>query len=232
MNIVKAVLLGIILVAWILLFSKLYFNEKRSVIYKNKTKFLVRVGIFSSISVLLYTVPFLKFPVPFFPSFLEFHFDEIPVFVAGFAYGPFSALCVLLVKTLIKLPLTTTLGVGELADLVYSSAFTLPAVSFYKKHRNLKSAIIGLSIGTLLQLIVSLLMNIYLMIPFYMSVMGFSNEALLYLCRLANSNISNMKWSFGLIAVLPFNIIKDIVVVIVTIFVYKSLHKFIDNLQD
>ena len=34
---------------------------------------------------------------------MKVHFDEIPAFIAGYAYGPFTALIVILVKTIIKL---------------------------------------------------------------------------------------------------------------------------------
>ena len=72
-------------------------SEKRGI----GVKFLVRAGIFSALSAILYL--FVKFPVPFLPTFLEFHFDEVPLFIASFAYGPISGIFVLLIKTFIKL---------------------------------------------------------------------------------------------------------------------------------
>ncbi|HOC81106.1 MAG TPA: ECF transporter S component, partial [Bacilli bacterium] len=110
-------------------------------------RFMSRVAIFGALSAILYIVPFLKFPLPFFPSFLEFHFDEIPLFIAGFAYGPFSAFCAIIVKTIIKLPFTSTLTVGEWADLIYSTAFIIPAAIIYQKKRNIKGVILGFIIG-------------------------------------------------------------------------------------
>ena len=77
--------------------------------FKNKpmsTKFIARTAVFAAISIVLYTIPFLKFSLPIFPAFLEIHLDEIPAFMAGFAYGPLSGFLVILVKTLVKLPLT------------------------------------------------------------------------------------------------------------------------------
>ena len=81
-------------------------------------RFIVRAGIFAAFAAILYI--FVKFPVPFLPPFLEFHFDEVPVFIASFAYGPLMGVVVLIIKTLIKLPFTETLCVGELSDLIYS----------------------------------------------------------------------------------------------------------------
>lgn len=225
----KLLIFGILIICFIFVFLKMYFLEKKNTKYRIGTKQIVRVGIFGALSAILYI--FIKFPIPLFPSFLEFHFDEIPVFIASFAYGPISGFFVILIKTIIKLPFTTTLGVGELSDLIYSTVFVLPAAIIYKKNRKFVSVIIGLSIGCILQLFVSLLGNIYFMIPFYMNMMGFSKEAIIGLCQVANPKITDVTWTYGLLAVLPFNAIKDIAVIILTILTYKSVHKFIDKLQ-
>ena len=229
---VKGIILGLLLIVFVFSVAKHFFDLKGHVEKQNRTRFLVRVAVFGGFSAILYCVPFLKFPVPFFPPFLEFHFDEIPAFIASFAYGPVVGLLVLLVKTLIKLPLTSTLGVGELSDLVFSAAFILPAAIIYKKHRNFKGVFIGLAIGTLFQLTVSLLTNIYITIPFYLKVMEFPEIAILKMCQAANPNIKNIGWSYGLLAVLPFNAMKDAAVILLTLFTYKSVHRFIDKLHN
>ena len=225
----RALITGILIVVFVFVFLKIYSNDKHSK-YQFGVKQMVRVAIFGALSGIFYI--FIKFPVPILPSFLEFHFDEVPAFIASFAYGPISGLLVLLVKTLVKLPFTTTLGVGELSDLIFSTAFILPASLVYKRHRNFNAVIIGLVIGTFLQLIVSILGNVYVMIPFYMTVMGLSEESILYLCQIANPNITNIGWSYGFFAVLPFNLIKNVAVICITLFTYKSVHRFIDKLHD
>lgn len=225
----KLLVFGIMIICFIFAFLKNYFSEKKTK-YRITTKNIVRVGIFGALSAILYI--FVKFPVPFFPSFLEFHFDEVPIFIASFAYGPISGICVVLIKTLIKLPFTHTLGVGELSDLLYSIVFILPGAFLYKKNRKFKSVILGLLIGFALQIVVSLLGNIYVMIPFYMNMMGLSENAILGMCQAANPAIKDVGWTYGLLAVLPFNVVKDIAVILLTIFTYKSTHKFIDKLQD
>lgn len=226
----KTLVFGILAVLFVFVFLKCYFNEKQHTKYKFGTKQIVRIAVFGALSGIFYI--FIKFPVPFLPPFLEFHFDEIPAFIASFAYGPISGLCVLLIKTLIKLPMTSTLGVGELSDLIYSAAFILPAAIVYKKHRNFKGVVVGLLIGTLFQLVASLISNVYIMIPFYMKVMEYPEEAILGMCQAANPNIKDIGWSYGLLAVLPFNAIKDTAVIILTLFTYKSIHRFIDKLQN
>ena len=226
----KTIIFGILVLVFIFVFLKVYYSEKGSGKYKFGTKQMVRVAIFGSLSAIFYI--FIKFPVPFMPAFLEFHFDEIPAFIASFAYGPVVGLLVLVVKTLIKLPLTSTLGVGELTDLLFSAAFILPAAIAYKKNRNFKGVFIGLAIGTLFQLVVSLVANIYISIPFYVKVMEFPEVAILKMCQAANPRITNIGWSYGLLAVLPFNVIKDAAVIVLTLFTYKSVHRFIDKLHN
>lgn len=196
------------------------------------TKDIVRVGIFGALSAIFYL--FIKFPLPIFPSFLEFHFDEVPAFIASFAYGPITGLLVLLVKTVIKLPFTKTLCVGELADLLYSIAFILPASLIYKKKRTFKGVIIGLSVGFVCQLVIAVLLNIYLIIPFYLKVMlkdvPDPEAALLGMLKAANPKVSNIRWSYGLMVVLPFNALKNALVIAITLPTYKSVRRLIDKI--
>lgn len=231
MTLAKGIILGLLLLIFVFLVAKHYFDLKGHFEKKNRTRFIVRVAVFGGFSAILYCVPFLKFPVPFFPSFLEFHFDEIPAFIGAFAYGPMTGFYVLLVKTFIKLPMTNTLAVGEIADLLYSLAFIMPAALFYQKNRTFKGAIKALIIGLFCQLVVSLVANVYVMFPFYMRMFGLSEAALLKICQLANPAIQDVRWSVGFIAVLPFNVIKDAAIILVTLLVYKSTHTLFDRFQ-
>ena len=200
----------------------------------NTVRFIVRTAIFGAIAGILYAVPFLSFNVPFFPPFLKFHFDEIPLLIAGFAYGPWVAIAATFVRALIKLPfdIGETMGVGVLADLVFSIAFITPAAFIYKYNRTIHGAIIGIGVGMLAQLVTAMVGNVYVMVPFYMFVFGLSEEALLGICQKVMPAITDIKWSYAFIAVLPFNLIKDAVVVIVTLLVYKPLRKVINRVAE
>lgn len=195
-------------------------------------RFIARTGVFSSIAVILYTIPFLKFSVPFFPSFLEIHFDEVPAFIAGFAYGPLSAFFVILIKTIIKLPVTNTMGVGELADLLYSMAFVLPASIIYRRHRNFKGALIGLGIASIIQVLVASIFTAFVMLDFYVFMMpGLTKEGILKMCQAINPSVTSLGWTFALLVGMPFNLFKDVIVVIITIILYKNTHKLIDRIR-
>lgn len=217
--------LGLALV-YAILFVRVYASEKRRASF-NWVRFSSRVAIFGAISTILYIVPIFQIQLPFFPTFLQLHFDEIPAFIAGFAYGPLTGFAILLIKTLIKLPLTTTLGVGELSDLVFSTFFVVPAALIYKKMRNMKGVAIGFAVSTVLQLLVSAVLNVYAMLPFYMFVMGFSYSSLLAACQAVNPSIRDLGWTYALYAIIPLNLIKDAAVILVTFFVYRSIHRFL-----
>ena len=194
-------------------------------------KFITRTALFAALATILYVVPFLQFKIPFFPAFLEIHFDEVPAFIAGFAYGPLSAAFVLLVKTIIKLPLTSSLGVGELADLIYGLVLIIPACIFYRKKRSFKSAILGMLIGVVSQIIVSSFFTTFVLLDFYMAVMGLSEQAILAMCQAVNPNITSLGWMFYLYVGLPFNAFKDVIIIVLTILLYKRTKYLIDKVD-
>ncbi len=194
------------------------------------TKFITRSAVFAAISIILYIVPYFNIALPIFPAFLKIHIDEIPVFIAGFAYGPWSAVFILIVKTLAKLPMTSTGGVGELADLIYSAAFVFPAAIIYRKHKTFKGALVSLAVGTISQLIVACFVTTFLILKFYIFVMGMSEGMILGMCQAINPHITNLQWPFMFFVALPFNALKDAIVIVITMLLYKRLHRFIDRL--
>lgn len=228
-KILFACLMSLLFIGWLLFLLRVYADEHERQ-RGNQARLIMKTALFGGLAALLYVVPFLSFPLPFLPPFLKFHFDEIAIFIAGFSSGPGCAFGAIIIKTLIKLPFTETLAVGEISDLIYSSVFVLPAAFIYRRRRDLPHALLGMVIGLLLQLVVSVILNIYVMIPFYMFVMGFSKETLLALMQAANTAIKDVMWGYGLLAVLPFNLLKDVIILLITLTVYKSVHRLIDRL--
>ena len=203
-------------------------------VFKKKAvsvKFITRTAIFSAISILLYIIPGLKFPLPFFPSFLELHFDEVPLFIAGFAYGPWSGIFALVIKTLVKLPMSNTMMVGEIADFIYSLAFILPATIIYKYKRNFKGVFIGLGVGFISQLVVSSFVTTFVMLDFYMNMMGLPKAAIWGAIRKAGINIASLDWPFLFAVALPFNLFKDVIVIVITLLLYKRVHHLVEKVE-
>jgi len=207
------------------LIAKLFFKGNAMT-----TKFIARTAVFAAFSIILYTIPFLKFSLPIFPAFLEIHLDEIPAFMAGFAYGPLSGFLVILVKTLVKLPLSSTACVGEFADFIYSVAFVVPAAIIYKKNRHIKGAIISMGVATFIQLAVASFVTTFVMLDIYGKLFHLSRETILKMCQAVNPAFKGVTdtgnsflFRFLLMVSLPFNAIKDAIVVLVTFLLYKRL---------
>lgn len=190
--------------------------------------FMTRSAIFGAIATILYVVPGLQFKVPFAPSFLEIHLDEIPCFIAGFAYGPLVGATTILIKTIIKLPFTSTMCVGEATDLLLSLAFILPAIFIYKYHRKFKWALFGLSIGLVSQLLFALILNIYVSVPFYCYLFNLD----LSMIQEQFPMVTNLDWSYGFYIALPFNLFKDAIVIVATLLIYKLMRKTIEKLAN
>jgi len=144
---------------------------------RRRTVTVAGTAIFAAISVLLYITKVPPFVFPIFPlvNFLEINFSEIPALIAGFAYGPLSGFLVLLVRFLVKLPMSSTAMVGEVADIIYSSSFVLTATIIYKYRRTFKGALLGLGIAFIAQILVSSLANYFVIYHLY-NEMFFNGE--------------------------------------------------------
>ena len=221
----KWVLVGVMVIALalIVLFSLLDFKKRKI----KMSKFIAVTGMFAALSSILYCVKIFTFHLPFLPSFLSIHLDEIPIFIVGYAYGPLAAIMVTLVKTIIKLPMSTTACVGEFGDLFLTLIFVLPSVILYTKRRKLSSVFIGFGVSFFVQIVSAMFLNVYAFIPFYEFLWGISEEQLLAACQAANPNITDVGWSYALLAVLPMNAIKNSIVLVITFFIYKALHKYL-----
>lgn len=224
-SIVVLVLIGILVILTGKLFGAMFPSREYSPV-----RMISRIAIFGAMASILYLVPVFKIKLPFFPSFLELHFDEVPAFIAGFAYGPLTGVLVIAIKTVMKFVffgVTPTLGVGEATDLILSSIYVFIACLIYKKKRNLKGVAIGFTVATLAQVAVAMFINVYIMIPFYCNVMNYPVDRLLKLMQVAIPAITDVEWSYAFLAVLPFNLLKDAIVIVVTFVLYRSLHVFL-----
>ena len=94
-------------------------------------------AILTAMAVLLM---YLEIPLPFMPVFLKFDFAELPVLIGTFALGPVWGIVIELLKNLIHLPVTQTMGIGELSNFItgviyVATAGHLPQVPHQKRRR-------------------------------------------------------------------------------------------------
>jgi len=219
----------ILIVIGLLVLSFFNYKKKKT----NPIKFMTVTGIFSALAVILYVVvP--DFGLGFTPPWLKVHLDEIPMFLVGYMYGPTAAIVVNLIKTLIKLPMTTTACVGEIGDFIFSLIFVLPAVNLYEKRRKLSSVFIGVGFSSFLHIIFAMIMNVYFMIPFYSMLYNLPESVLEKMCTAIVPSVQgeNWKWLYAGIMVAPMNAIKDAIVIVAVLLLYKRLHILINRIGE
>lgn len=172
-----------------------------------------------------------ELPLPFLaPPFYKLDLSEVPVLIGAFAMGPVAGVLIELIKVLLNLLIngTMTAGVGELGNFLVGCSFLLPASVIYKRKKDKKHAIIGMAVGTVFMAIVGCLINAYLLLPAYSAGMGMPMEALVDMGTKVNPAISNV-FTFVVLAVAPFNLIKGIVVSVFTLLLYKRISSIIKS---
>ncbi len=187
---------------------------------KFNTKTIAKIGILGAVAAVIHLI---DFPLFFAPDFYKLDFSEVPVLIGAFSLGPIPGAIIELIKILLKLILkgTTTAFVGDFANFLIGCSLVLPASIIYKRKKSFKTAIIGLAIGTIILAIVGALMNYYVLIPFYAST-GFPIDKIIGMGTAVNKNIVSL-WTLVLYAVVPFNIVKGLLVSIITMLIYKRL---------
>ncbi len=186
------------------------------------TRYLASGGILAAVAVVLM---FIETPMPMLPNFLKLDISNIPALVGGFAFGPLVGVLIVLVKDLIHMTLTSTAFVGELADFLISGSFIFVSTLVYSYRKSRKQAFIGMGLGILAMVVVGALMNYYVLLPFYAKAY-MPMEQIISLCSQINPRIVD-KLTYVIYGVIPFNIIKGLVISVTTAFVYKNISKII-----
>lgn len=184
-----------------------------------KLNFMLKATL---LGVIGFTLGFLETPLLIFPGFLKIDISEITTVISGFALGPIYAVLSALIKNLLWLFRSSTGGVGEIANFVIGLSFALPAAILYRRNKTKQNAIIGLSLGTVCMVIVGVLMNYFVLLPFYANVMKFPLEAIIGMAQAINPRVNSLV-DFLIWVVAPFNLIKALVISLITLLIYKKL---------
>ena len=212
---------------------KIFINKREETSKGTYIARMVSISIFSALSVLLYL--FLKFPLPFLPSFLKINFSNLPLLIITFMLGPIDGIVVLLIRTIIVLPFSHTFGVGEIADVIISLAIIIVVSIIYIRNKTKKGAYISLGFAVITWVIVAVFANYIILIPAYIMLMFNGNVEILInmLNTIDNVNSDNYMIKYLLYGALPFNLILSIVVCFITALIYKRIsilfHKFEDK---
>jgi riboflavin transporter FmnP len=188
---------------------------------------IAQIGVLSAIAAILMVV---EIPLWFAPGFYKIDLSELPVLIGGFAMGPIAGIIIELIKILLYLVIhgSSTGGVGDLANFILGCSFVVPAVLIYKKQKSKKGAIIGMSIGTLSLIIFGSILNAFFLLPFYANVFHMPMDSLVAMGTSINPAIHDMT-TFIMLAVAPFNLLKGLLVSVITILIYKKVSPILHN---
>ena len=191
---------------------------------RSRIRYLAEVGMLSAAATVIMAF---EIPLPFLaPPFYQLDFSEVPALIGGFALGPVAGILIELVKVLLHMMIkgSATAGVGDLANFLIGCSFLVPASLIYRMHKTRRVAIAGMAVGTVSMAIIGCVLNAFVLLPAYTVIMPM--ETILEAGKAVNANIDSV-FTFVLIAVAPFNLVKGVVVSLVTLVLYKYISRLL-----
>ena len=172
---------------------------------------------------------FIEFPLGFIaPPFYKLDFSEVPVLIGTFAFGPIQGIVIEIVKILIHLVIkgTQTAFVGELGNLLIGCALIVPAGIIYRMKKTKKAALLGMTVSTLFMSIVGVFLNAFLLIPTFAAAFHVTVETIVGMGNAIFPAVNSV-FTLCLLCVLPFNLLKGIIVSVIVAIIYKPLSRLI-----
>ena len=177
---------------------------------------LTRCGLLSAMAVILF---YIEIPVV---AFYKLDLSTLPAILAGFAMGPWQGLAVIIIKNLVHVLGTSTAGVGELADILMSCAFVIPASLIYRSSKTRKGAFKAMLVGSVAMIVAAMMVNYFILIPAYQVLMNLPLEAIIGMGQAVLPFVDNTV-KLVIFITAPFNILKAAVLSFVTYLLYKRV---------
>lgn len=179
-------------------------------------QYLTRIAVLTALASILFLI---EIPVV---AFYKLDLSNLPVLLGAFSMGPVAGVIILALKSFIGMLHSTSMYVGELADFIMGAAYVLPAALIYMHRKDRKNALIGMAVGTVAMIIVAVLVNWKIMIPFYMNAFGMPMEAVIGMATKVMPFVDT-QWELLAYVTAPFNLLKGVVLSLLTYLLYKRL---------
>ena len=176
---------------------------------------LARMAILAAVASVLFLIE-----IPLGMPFYKLDLSNIPVLIGAFSMGLAAGTIILGLKSLIGLTHSSSAGVGELADFIMGLAMILPASVMYQRNKTRKTALTGMLTGMICAVVISVFVNKWIMLPFYMGAFHMTMEQLV---QAAHWGGVDSEWKLLLLITAPFNLIKGLVISILTALLYKRV---------
>lgn len=211
-----AIFAGLLLVA--VAFERMLVRDRKAF---SDTHYIAYTAIFACMAGVLMLV---EIPLFFAPGFYKMDLSELPIMICTFYLGPVAGVVAELIKVCIKLLLkgTSTAFVGDFANFAVGCSFVLPASILYHSRPSRQRAILGLVVGTLIMTVFGSIFNAVYLLPKFSALFGMPLDAIVGMGTKVNGAITSVS-TLVLFAVVPFNLLKGIVVSLLTMLLYKRI---------
>lgn len=191
-------------------FIMLRAKQKRRNVFMKTIK-IVFLALFTAVCIVLVSVPFLRFPI--FPqaNFLIYDIADVPMLIAGFAFGPVAGLAVVVAASVYQglfIDLSSGGVIGIIMHILASGSLVLVSGMIYRRGKTRSGAYIGLFFGAVAMIVTMVLWNL-IFTPIFL-----------------NAPRSEVLPLLPLIA--AFNAVKAGVNSIITALLYKTVSKSIN----
>ena len=185
-----------------------------------------RVTVCAMLSAVSFVLQLIEIPLPFLiPSFVKMDFSDLPALIGAFSLGPLYGAVISLLKNALHLFVTSTGGVGELANFLLSATFSFVAGVVYHYRRNRKGALIGSLVGALTMALVSIPVNYFVTYPFYFVIFA-PEEIILGAYQLIRPGVSTTLECLFIFNA-PFTLLKGILNAALAFLIYKHVSPII-----
>ena len=172
-----------------------------------------RLITISMLSAVAFVLTFIKFPLPFIPPYLTLDFSDVPTLLATFLLSPIAGIIVALIKNILNFLFNIGDPVGPVANFLAGVSFCYHHTMFIEKKNN-RSLIYGLITGTIVMTIVLSILNYFVLLPLYGMIFNLGDV------------LNNVKIVI-VSGVIPFNLIKGIIISIIFVLLFRRLRHII-----
>lgn len=175
-------------------------------------KRLALMAIFVALSFSVSILSFSLFPAsPVF--FLELDFGNVFILLISFLLGPIEGVIVCVLKETLRIFAGSTGGIGELANMLMTSAYILLPSIVYQYKKGFRWVLITLGAACFIGTGAALLINRFITFPLFLGKEG----------------VTFFEGNFWLIV--AFNFIKTVSISILTVLLYKRLSNFLKRIK-
>lgn len=186
------------------------------------TRELVTIGLFSALAYVL-----MLLESPGYLGFLRIEFSDVPAILGGLGYGPAAGVFIELIKNLIKVLSTKTIGAGELSNFLVGSAFVIPLSIIYRKWKGKHKLLVGYVVSVISMCIAGMLVNYFITVPIYSNMFGGMEALMGFVGGMTPGFLPTIDsmWKLIVIGITPFNVVKGTMMAVVSYYVFKLVKK-------